>query len=103
MKPDSSVHRVYAKFDSLEEFKEQAMHAVAAAVSGRPYETAAVAEPARDPIPAPPELYAEPRYIGSHRFVGRAAQLDVLNDWAVPADSHPCFCSMRSARRERAC
>ena len=42
-----------------------------------------------DPIPAPPAFYAEPPYIGSHKFVGRQAQLDVLSDWAVPADPHP--------------
>lgn len=44
---------------------------------------------ARDPIPMPPELYAEPPYIGSHSFVGRASQLETLLDWAAPADSHP--------------
>jgi hypothetical protein len=44
---------------------------------------------AGDPIPKPPEFYAEPRYIGSHKFVGREAQLDVLSDWADPADQHP--------------
>ena len=42
-----------------------------------------------DPIPAPPAFYAEPPYIGSHKFIGRQAQLDVLSDWAAPADSHP--------------
>jgi hypothetical protein len=42
-----------------------------------------------DPIPAPPALYAEPPYIGSHQFVGRQAQHDVQSDWAVPADPHP--------------
>lgn len=42
-----------------------------------------------DGIPAPPQLYAEPAYIGSHVFVGRQAQLDVLDDWAAPAEPHP--------------
>lgn len=42
-----------------------------------------------DPIPRPPAFYAEPPYIGSHKFVGRKAQLEVLSDWAAPADSHP--------------
>jgi hypothetical protein len=41
------------------------------------------------PTPRPPAFYAEPAYIGSHHFVGRKAQLDTLNDWASPADSHP--------------
>jgi hypothetical protein len=97
MKPDSPVHRVYATFDSLEEFTSKAIHAVADlrryldekdAPSREPQTTAS--EPtAPDPIPAPPALYAEPPYIGSHQFVGRQSQLDVLSDWAVPADPHP--------------
>ncbi|GEM_PF-2778119 len=37
-------------------------------------------------IPAPPEFYAEPDYIGSHQFVGRARELEDLSDWARPAD-----------------
>ena len=99
MKPGSGVHRVYANFDSLEEFNGKAIHAVAglrryldekyaqrAAAQAAPD----AAEPSTsDPIPAPPALYAEPPYIGSHEFVGRKAQLDVLSDWAVPADTHP--------------
>jgi hypothetical protein len=89
MTPDSPVHRVYATFDSLEEFSKQAIHAVA---DLRRYLDAAPPLPAptaSDPIPAPPAFYAEPAYIGSHQFVGRQAQLDVLSDWAVPADPHP--------------
>ncbi|WP_281901751.1 caspase family protein [Phytohabitans aurantiacus] len=42
-----------------------------------------------DPIPDPPALYAEPRYLGSHPFVGRAGQLQTLDDWAEPAQPHP--------------
>jgi hypothetical protein len=88
MKPGSPVHRVYATFDSLEEFTKKAIHAAA---NLRPYLDAAPlpAPTAADPIPAPPDFYAEPPYIGSHDFVGRQAQLDVLSDWAVPADPHP--------------
>jgi len=37
-------------------------------------------------IPHPPAFYAAPDYIGSHKFVGRAAELQVLTDWAAPAD-----------------
>ncbi len=98
MKPGLAVHRVYATFDSLEEFNGKAIHAVAGL---RRYldekyaqRATALAAPeiatqaASDPIPAPPVLYAEPPYIGSHDFVGRKAQLDVLSDWAVPADTH---------------
>jgi hypothetical protein len=88
MKPGSPVHRVYATFDSLEEFSRKAIHAAA---NLRRYLDAAPvpARTAADPIPAPPAFYAEPAYIGSHDFVGRQAQLDVLSDWAVPADPHP--------------
>jgi len=39
-----------------------------------------------DSIPTAPALYAEPDYIGSHRFVGRQAELDALSDWANPSD-----------------
>jgi Domain of unknown function (DUF4062) len=42
-----------------------------------------------DSIPSPPELYAEPKYIGSHKFIGRKAQLEIMNDWAKPSDRHP--------------
>ena len=34
-------------------------------------------------------LYAEPRYIGSHAFVGRVAELETLSDWASPSEPHP--------------
>lgn len=37
-------------------------------------------------LPVPPAFYAEPDYIGSHKFVGRESQLQELNDWAKPAD-----------------
>jgi len=88
MKPDSPVHRVYATFASLEEFNRKAIHA--AANLRRYLDAAPIPAPtAADPIPAPPAFYAEPPYIGSHNFVGRQAQLDVLSDWAVPADPHP--------------
>jgi hypothetical protein len=87
MKADSPVHRVYATFDSLEKFKEKAFPAVAGL---RRYLDENVPPPQTDdPIPAPPAFYAEPPYIGTHKFVGRQAQLDVLSDWAVPADQHP--------------
>lgn len=40
------------------------------------------------PIPKPPALYAKPKYLGSHDFTGRKAELDILDDWAKPADSY---------------
>lgn len=42
--------------------------------------------PATTGIPKPPAFYAKPDYIGSHKFTGRTAELQVLTDWAVPAD-----------------
>lgn len=95
MKPDSSVHRVYTTFNTLEEFKEKAIHAVAGL---RRYfdESAELPTPGPQPtdhltldlIPKPPAFYAEPPYIGSHKFVGRQAELERLSDWAEPADPH---------------
>jgi hypothetical protein len=95
--PDSQVHRVYATFDSLEDFAVKAERAVAglrrylderASTTTQPFVAASVPSET-DPIPKPPTFYAEPRYAGSHQFVGRQAQLDVLSDWAAPADPHP--------------
>jgi hypothetical protein len=95
---DSRVHRVYKVFNSLNEFEVAATQSVAelrrfldeeATEAGRPPVPAAPERAAGDGIPVPPALYAEPRYIGSHAFVGRAAQLATLNDWAAPAEAHP--------------
>ncbi len=89
MKQDSP-DRVYATFNSLEEFTLEAFPAVA---NLRRYldeqGTIVTTKPDPDPIPKPPAIYAEPPYVGSHKFIGRQAQLDVLSDWAVPADAHP--------------
>lgn len=99
MGPDSLVHRVYAHFNSPEEFTKKAIQSVAelrhyldknCTSSTKPQTTAhTFIHTAADPIPIPPAFYAEPSYIGSHKFVGRQAQLDTLSDWASPADSHP--------------
>ncbi|GIF46529.1 uncharacterized protein DUF4062 [Asanoa ferruginea] len=85
--PDSPVHRIYKVFNSLGEFEVAATQSVAEL--RRLLDTPAVAPRPSDGIPTPPKLYAEPHYIGSHRFVGRAAQLDTLTDWAATADPHP--------------
>jgi len=86
MTPGSEVHRVYATFASLPEFREKAIHAAAGL---RRYLDQHPATTPADPIPAPPDLYAEPRYIGSHDFVGRTSELETLSDWAAAADQHP--------------
>lgn len=90
--------RIYVVFNSLEDFTEQAIHAVAslrryleeqAPSPSRPAPAGAYTGARDNPIPAPPTFYAEPSYIGSHEFVGRRAELDRLSDWAASADPHP--------------
>ena len=94
----SPVHRVYKVFNSLGEFEVAATQSVAelrryleaqVAAVGQEQAPATAGPAGRGAGPAPPALYAEPRYIGSNVFVGRSAQLASLNDWAAPAESHP--------------
>lgn len=94
----SEVHRVFAQFNSLDEFKAQVGPAIAELRrfleehDDEPNGDASVPSPTPTPtalhtsIPRPPAFYAEPCYIGSHKFTGRAAELQVLTDWAAPAD-----------------
>ena len=98
MGPDSEVHRVYATFDNLEEFKTKAAQSVAELrrfldeqddTAGDGDDPGDNGKPEPDPIPKPPAFYAEPSYLGSHKFIGRRDQLETLNEWALPADSHP--------------
>ncbi len=94
--------RIYVEFNSLEDFTKQAIHAVARLrgyleqqaqpPAPHPQDPAFIVETTEsrhDAIPAPPAFYAEPPYIGSHKFIGRNAQLELLDDWASPADPHP--------------
>jgi len=93
---DSRVQRVYKEFNSLHEFEVAAAQSVAELRrlldaqqgSGAPVPAEPDSDGADD-IPQAPELYAEPRYIGSHSFVGRAAELATLTDWAQAADARP--------------
>ena len=71
---------------ALEEFTSKAIHAVAdlrryldekSTAHTRPKPPSPDRSRARS-HPTPPAFYAEPPYIGSHEFVGRQAQLDVL-------------------------
>jgi pentatricopeptide repeat protein len=93
--------RIYSVFNNLDDFTSKAIHAAAAlrryldekGERTEPSKAPAVltttpADAKPDPIPTPPAFYAEPPYIGSHKFVGRQAQLDTLSDWANSADSH---------------
>ncbi|MEA3014664.1 MAG: hypothetical protein QOD42_3209 [Sphingomonadales bacterium] len=93
MRNEGKVERVWEPFNSLEDFAERVGPAIGnlARELELPDNAAAAAEPsAQDPpLPAAPALRALPPYIGSHDFVGRSAELDVLDDWASPADPHP--------------
>ncbi len=95
MSSESAVHRVYAEFNSLEEFKEKIAPSLATldqhldkSTQTDPSESETTPKDTvnNNTIPKPPAFYAEPDYIGSHRFVGRESQLQELNDWAKPAD-----------------
>lgn len=91
--PGGKVNRVYAVFNSLEEFKEKIASSLTELcrlldTNDSPAFGSSTPSEHTDPhvIPQPPAFYAEPDYIGSHKFVGRDFQLQELNDWARPAD-----------------
>ena len=96
IKPDSGVHRVYSVFNSLGEFKDEIAGSIAKLQKLLEPQHIEPPQPEPSPapqqmyrgrvIPAPPAFYAEPDYIGSHKFVGREAQLQELDDWAKAAD-----------------
>ena len=104
--PDAKVDRVYGYFNDLGDFRVQAMQAVSGLKDRLDVQRARRAEPLKSsaseeldpatrvggrdqPIPQAPAFYAEPAYIGSHEFVGRQAQLDLLDDWAAPSNAYP--------------
>lgn len=90
----SSVNRVYAVFNSLDEFKDKLGSSLAELKEHLDSGVGDTSDNTEDEfpidknetIPKPPALYAAPDYIGSHKFVGRTAELQVLSDWAKPAD-----------------
>lgn len=100
LKTESSVHRVYNVFNDIHEFEVAATKSLAKL---REYFQEQNQPPKRarsrrdrsrsrrksGSIPKPPAFYAEPPYIGSHKFIGRKEQLDTMSQWAAPADSHP--------------
>jgi hypothetical protein len=87
--------RIYMSFDNMEDFTKKALNGVAKLRryldehNPRPIPTASPVPAQPDPIPTAPAFYAEPAYLGSHEFVGRRHQLETLNEWALPEDSHP--------------
>jgi tetratricopeptide (TPR) repeat protein len=88
----SKVHRVYAVFHSVEDFRDKATRSLRelyALLRPAVASTAVAAADGPPPIPVPPRRYAVPPYIGSHEFQGRADELATLDDWSAPADPHP--------------
>jgi len=91
--PVSNVNRVYAVFESLADFKDKlpsSLHELCNHLAK--HETPS--EELKDittnkpdsQLPAPPAFYAAPDYIGRTNFIGRQAQLQLLNAWAQAAD-----------------
>lgn len=90
------VERVWETFVDTGDFAAKVGPAVAKLARSleTPGPTALASEPMAPPVPelpraAAPALRALPSYLGSHDFVGRSAELDVLDDWASSADTHP--------------
>ncbi len=92
--PGSAVNRVYGTFESLDQFKDiigAPLSEMQRQLEPRPSvdpaaSTDATSSDSLASIPKPPAFYAEPHYLGSHKFVGRARELEELTDWANPAD-----------------
>jgi hypothetical protein len=92
LKSDSSIHRVYKVFNDLHDFALSATQSLGELheyLAEKDHVTTEYDRVSSDLLPIPPAFYAEPPYIGSHRFVGRKEQLVTLSQWAAPADSHP--------------
>jgi len=91
----SEVNRVYEEFESLEHFAQAA--AIAVGRLARDLDQKDGTDDRRDDdrsesaetLPRPPALVALPKYLGSHSFVGRASELQTLNDWCGAADPNP--------------
>ncbi|HEY7766548.1 DUF4062 domain-containing protein [Longimicrobium sp.] len=89
--PGSKVNRVYATFNSLQEFKEKLGSALAELSKHLESPKVGIepdteADTTSGPIPTPPAFYAAPDYIGRHTFIGRKAQLKTLSEWAQPSN-----------------
>ncbi|HEX8321185.1 DUF4062 domain-containing protein [Longimicrobium sp.] len=89
--PGSKVNRVYATFNSLQEFKDELGSSLAELSKHLASPEGHNEQELRDgttlgPIPTPPALYAAPDYIGRHTFIGRTAQLKTLSEWAQPSN-----------------
>jgi len=88
-KQRASAQRIAVTFKSEDDLRGKIIHALADFKARLPKKDERSGHPikdARSMIPPAPAFYAEPDYIGSHKFVGRAGELQALTDWAAPAD-----------------
>jgi len=90
--PVSKVNRVYAVFQSLAHFKDMIPSSLQELCNlldkdEVPSELKEItSNKPNSELPAPPAFYAAPDYIGRTNFIGRQAQLQLLNCWAQASD-----------------
>jgi len=91
--PVSNVNRVYAVFESLADFKDKlpsSLHELCNHLAKHETPSEELKDISTNKLdsqlPAPPAFYAAPDYIGCNNFIGRQAQLQLLNAWAQAAD-----------------
>jgi len=89
----SNVNRVYAVFESLADFKDKlpsSLHELCNHLAKHETPSDELKDITTNKpdshLPAPPAFYAAPVYIGRTTFIGRQAQLQLLNSWAQAAD-----------------
>lgn len=96
------VHRVYKIVNSEAELRQAAERSMRELARHLDEQSSSSAPPSASPptstppdptaeplLPAPPARCALPVYVGSHEFVGRGAELGLLDDWAAAEDQHP--------------
>ena len=95
MRNGLEVNRIYETFDSVDDFSKKSAIAVGRLNKLLQHKPVAVTPsqkadtPDEQRLSNPPELHAVPRYMGSHKFVGRASELQILDEWAGEADPDP--------------
>ncbi|HVQ08513.1 MAG TPA: DUF4062 domain-containing protein [Allosphingosinicella sp.] len=97
MGPDSKTQRVFELFANLEDFTRKATIAAGRLAEYLRRKSSPLSPDSEigahklgDPTRhAPPDLRALPRYLGSHAFVGRSAELGTLDDWSEDSDPNP--------------
>lgn len=96
MRDGSTVERIYEVFNSQEQFTKAASIAVGKLSQSLPphgQDQDGTDDPAASlnsiETALPPDLRAGQRYLGSHEFVGRTAELNTLDDWCAAPDQNP--------------